>query len=103
MEPDRSSGRGVSLSYLLEEGRVTVASLTGRVGTYRMLIAPGRSVRAEELFRGGINAFVRFRVNHREVLRKVKGMSHHWVIGIGDVSDELVEFCQMTGIREVLV
>jgi hypothetical protein len=30
-------------------------------------------------------------------------MSHHWVIGMGDVSNELVEFCQMAEVREVLV
>jgi L-arabinose isomerase len=103
VEPDRSSGRGVSLSYLLKEGQVTVASLTGRGGTYRMLIAPGKSVRAQELFHGGINSFVKFRVNHRDFLQKIKGMSHHWVIGMGDVSNELVEFCQMAEVREVLV
>jgi L-fucose isomerase-like protein len=102
LEPDRASGKGVSVVYQVRPGPVTIASLTGRRGTYRMLIAPGESIRAREVFHGGIVANVRFRVNHREVLKKAKGMSHHWVLGIGDVSRELEEFCEMTGIRAVV-
>ena len=103
LEPDRASGKGVSVVYQVREGPVTIASLTGRRGSYRMLIAPGESIRAKEVFHGGVVANVRFRVNHREVLRKVKGMSHHWGLGVGDVSAELSEFCEMTGIRAVVV
>jgi L-arabinose isomerase len=103
LEPDRASGKGVSVVYQVRPGAVTVASLTGRRGTYRMLIAPGQSVRAKEVFHGGIVANVRFRVNHREVLDKARGMSHHWMLGMGDVSRELAEFCEMTGIRAVVV
>jgi len=103
-EADRSPrGRGVSIVYEIEHGPVTVASLTGRRGSYRMLIAPGESIPAREVFHGGIFANVRFRANHREVLQKAKGMSHHWLLGIGDVSGELVEYCEMSGIKPVVV
>jgi len=103
LEPDRASGKGVSVVYQVRPGPVTVASLTGRRGSYRMLIAPGESIEAKEVFHGGIVANVKFRVNHREVLQKAKGMSHHWMLGVGDVSTELSEFCEMTGIRAVIV
>ena len=103
LEPDRASGRGVSVVYQVRPGSVTVASLTGRRGSYRMLIAPGESIRAKEVFHGGVVANVRFRVNYRDVLQKAKGMSHHWAVGVGDVSTELSEFCEMAGIRAVVV
>jgi hypothetical protein len=77
-EYDRPSGKGVSVVYQVRSGRVTVASLTGRRGSYRMLIAQGETIRAKEAFHGGVVANVRFRANHREVLQKARGMSHHW-------------------------
>jgi L-arabinose isomerase len=70
---------------------------------YRMLVAPGESIRAREVFHGGIVANVRFRVNHREVLRKARGMSHHWMVAAGDVSRELSEFCEIAGIKAVVI
>jgi len=104
LEPDRSpSGRGVSVVYQFKPGPVTVASLTGRRGTYRMLVASGESIRAREVFHGGIVANVRFRVNHREVLRNARGMSHHWMVAVGDVTKELAEFCEIIGIKAVVI
>jgi L-arabinose isomerase len=102
-EPDRSSGRGVSVVYQVKPGPVTVASLTGRRGSYRMFIANGESIRAREVFHGGVVASVRFRCPHNEVLRKARGMSHHWLLGIGDVSRELIEYCEMVRIKTVVV
>jgi L-arabinose isomerase len=104
LEPDRSPlGQGVSVVFQFKPGPVTIASLTGRRGTYRMLVAPGESIRAREVFHGGIVANVRFRVNHREVLRKARGMSHHWMVAAGDVSKELSEFCEIAGIKAVVI
>ncbi len=103
LEPDRSSGRGVSVVYQVKPGPVTVASLTGRRGSYRMFIAPGQSIRAEEVFHGGVVANVKFRAPYREVLEKARGMSHHWLLGIGDVSRELIEYCEIAGIKTVVV
>lgn len=106
LEPDRASGRGVSLVYNVRPGPVTIASLTGRRGTYRMLIASGESIKPnkqQEVFHGGIVANVRFKVRYDEFLRKAQGMSHHWMVGFGDVSAELFEYCEMSGIKPVLV
>jgi L-arabinose isomerase len=103
LEPDRASGKAVSVVYQVKLGPVTIASLTGRRGSYRMLIASGESIPAKEVFHGGVVANVRFKINHRAVLEKAKGMSHHWVLGIGDISTELAEFCEITGIRAVVV
>jgi len=102
-ETDRVSKKGVSVVYQVRPGPVTIGSLTGRRGSYRMLIASGESFPAEEVYHGGVVANVRFKVNHREVLRKAKGMSHHWGLGLGDVSAELIDFCEMTGIESVAV
>ena len=103
LEPDRSSKKGVSVVFNVKPGPVTVASLTGRRDTYRMLIAPGESIPSRDLFHGGIVANVRFRVGWREMLRRASGMSHHWMVGQGDVSEELKDYCEMVGIRPVLV
>lgn len=102
LQPDRSSRRGVSVVYQVRPGPVTIASLTGRRGTYRMLIATAESINAREVFHGGVVANVKFAANHQEFLRKARGMSHHWILGLGDVSRELVEFCEMTEIRSVV-
>jgi len=104
LEPDRSPmGRGVSVVFQIRHGPVTIASLTGRRGSYRMMIAPGESISAPEVFHGGIVANVRFRTNHRQVIDQANGMSHHWMLGIGDVSEELVEYCEMSGIKPVRI
>jgi L-arabinose isomerase len=104
LEPDRSpSGGGVSVVFQVRTGPVTIASLTGRRGSYRMMIAPGESIQAPEVFHGGIVANVKFRVNYHQVLDKADGMSHHWMLGLGDVSSELMEYCRMTGIKPVFV
>ncbi len=68
-----------------------------------MLIAAGENIEAKQVFHGGIVANVRFRLPCRAVLEKARGMSHHWILGLGDVSTELVEFCNMTGIRSVVI
>jgi hypothetical protein len=68
-----------------------------------MLIAPGQSIGAPEVFHGGTVANVRFRVGYREFLHRAKGMSHHWMVGLGDVSTELVEYCEISGIKPELV
>jgi len=83
LEPDRSPmGRGVSAVYQIRPGQVTIASLTGRRGSYRMMIAPRESIRAPQVFHGGIVANVRFRTNYRQ---------------------ELVEYCRISGIKSVTV
>ena len=102
LQPDRASKKGVSLVYQVRRGPVTIASLTGRRDTYRMLITAGESIDAKEVFHGGVVANVRFKVHWREFLRKAEGMSHHWMLGLGDVAEELEEFCGMTGICPVV-
>ncbi len=102
LQPDRSSHKGVSLVYQVKPGPVTIASLTGRRDSYRMLIAAGESIDAREVFHGGVVANVRFKVHWREFLRKAEGMSHHWMLGVGDVSEQLEEYCEMTGIKPVI-
>ena len=103
LEPDRASRKGVSVTYQVRPGPVTIASLTGRRDSYRMFVATGESISAREVFHGGVVANVKFKVNHTEVLRKARGMSHHWMVAVGDVSDDVVEYCEMSGIRTVVV
>jgi hypothetical protein len=68
-----------------------------------MMIAAGESIEAPHVFHGGIVANIKFHVNHRQVLDEAVGMSHHWMVGLGDVSRELVEYCKMTRIQPVQV
>lgn len=104
LERDRSpSGKGVSVVFRIRKGPVTIASLTGRRDSYRMMIATGENIEAREVFHGGVVANVKFRINHRQVLDQAVGMSHHWMLGLGDVSRELLEYCKMTGIKPVQV
>jgi len=104
LERDRSpSGKGVSVVFRIRKGPVTIASLTGRRDSYRMMIAAGENIDARDVFHGGVVANVKFRLNHREFLDRAVGMSHHWVLGLGDVSRELLEYCKMTGIKPVQV
>ena len=68
-----------------------------------MLIAAGESIKAREVFHGGVVANVRFKLPWREALRRAEGMSHHWMLGLGDVSEQLEEFCEMAGIKPVVI
>jgi len=104
LERDRTPlGKGVSVVFRIRKGPVTIASLTGRRDSYRMMIAAGENVEAREVFHGGVVANVKFHVNHRLVLDQAVGMSHHWMLGFGDVTNELLEYCKMTGIKPVVI
>lgn len=100
LSPVRLANKGVCVLFPGRPGEVTMVNLVGRKGTYRMCVVGGEAVKTEMVFAGN-PARVRLPVNTREFLRIIarEGFGHHWMIGYGDVREELVEFCGLTGLR----
>jgi L-fucose isomerase-like protein len=104
LEPVRLANKGVCVLFPGRPGEVTLVNLVGRKGTYRMCIVGGEAVKTEMVFPGN-PVRVRLPVNTEEFLKIIsrEGFGHHWMIGYGDLREELVEFCGLTGLRCVSI
>jgi len=98
--PVRLANEGVCVLFPGKPGKVTMVNLVGRKGTYIMCVGGGEAVKTEMVFAGN-PVRVRLPVNTQELLKIIarEGFGHHWMIGYGDVKEELVEFCALTGLR----
>ena len=100
LKPVRLANKGVCVLFPGKPGKVTMVNLVGRKGTYRMCVVGGEAVKTEMVFAGN-PVRVRLPVNTQELLKIIarEGFGHHWMIGYGDVKEELAEFCALTGLR----
>lgn len=100
LESVRLADKGVCVLFPGRPGKVTMVNLVGRKETYRMCVVGGEAVKTEMVFAGN-PVRVRLPVNTEEFLKLVarEGFGHHWMIGYGDVKEELAEFCGLTGLR----
>jgi L-arabinose isomerase len=93
----------------MKSGPVTLANISGRPGSYRMLVATARSVEMDpdEWSKiGGIVAGIQFDENVRSIMDRViqeEGVDHHWVIVLGDHKQELIQLCDLLDIRPVVL
>ncbi len=104
LEPVRLANEGLCVLFPGRPGKVTLVNLVGRKGTYRMSIVKGEAVRTELVFPGNPVKVV-LPVSVDEFLETVarEGIGHHWMVGYGDVSSELVQLGQLLGIKTVLI
>jgi len=102
--PVRLANRGVCVLFPSKTGKVTMVNLVGRMDTYRMCVVVGEAIPTEMVFPGN-PIRVRIPVTIEEFLDVVadEGFGHHWMIGYGNVSRELVELGSLVGIKMVLL
>lgn len=102
LSPVRLANKGTSVLFPAKPGEVTLVNLVGRKDTYRMCIAEGEAVKTEMVFAGN-PARVKFPIPVNEFLEIVaeNGFGHHWMIGYGNVKEELEDFCRLVGLRYV--
>ena len=99
IHPDFETGKGIAV-YFPERipGEVTVASMHGSRKGYRMFITKGKALDTNLMkhYEGNpIN--IEFAFNIRDMFKEIAygGFGHHWSIGYGNHTDELVELCEL--------
>jgi len=104
LSPVRLANRGVSVLFPAKPGKVTLVNLVGRKDTYRMCIIEGEAVKTEMVFAGN-PVRVKFPIPVNKFLEIVaeNGFGHHWMIGYGEVKEELKDFCKLVGLRYVSI
>jgi len=102
LAPVRLAHRGVCVLFPSRPGIVTLLNLVGRKDTYRMFVFTGRAVPTKMVFPGN-PIRVKLPISTDEFLGKVAryGFGHHWMIGYGDVSEELLMLGHLLGIQTV--
>ncbi len=99
---------GIAVDMELRQGRVTLAKLAGPVaGEFKMVIAKGEVIQSQftEPARNGQFATIRLDAPVKRVVDVFIKTSagHHIAIGQGDISEELVELCNMMRIEAVSI
>ncbi len=96
----RLMDRGVVSLYPGAPGRVTMANLCGRKGSYRLAVYTGEAVPTDMVF-PGIPVKVRLDVSVDDFLRETArhGAGHHWMIAYADLGAALRSFAQMTSLK----
>jgi len=104
LSPVRLANKGVCVLFPAKPGPVTLVNLVGRKDTYRMCIVKGEAVKTEMVFAGN-PVRVRFPIPVNKFLDIVaeNGFGHHWMIGYGDVKEELEDFCKLVGLRYISI
>jgi L-arabinose isomerase len=100
---------GLFVQFPIKSGPVTLANISGRPGSYRMLVATARSIEMspdEWSKMGGIVAAIQFDESARSIMDRViqeEGIDHHWVTVLGDLKQQLVQLCYLLDIRPVVL
>ncbi len=100
LERVRLMEHGVAAHYSGVPGRVTLANLCGRKGTYRLTRYTGEAVPTGMVF-PGIPVKVRLDVPLEQFLTETAdfGTGHHWMVAYGDLSRPLQQFARMTRLK----
>lgn len=102
LQPVRLANNGVCIRYAAKTGPITYVNFVGRKGNYRLCAIEGEAVHTGMVFEGNP---LRFELN--SPLKKIwgaageHGFGHHWMTAYGHVSQALVEFCKLAGVKGV--
>lgn len=100
LSPVRLLNQGVCVLFPAQTGIVTLVNLVGRKGTFRMSAITGEAIECGMEFPGN-PLKVRFQRSLDEINESIasKGIGHHWMVGYGDVRNELEYFCSLNNIQ----
>jgi len=102
LAPVRLAHSGVCVLFPSRPGTVTLLNLVGRRDTYRMFVIRGQALPTKMVFPGN-PIRIKMPISTGEFLQEVArhGFGHHWMIGYGDVSVELLQLGRLLGIQTV--
>jgi len=96
---------GTCVGFSVRPGKVTVARLNGRKGTYRMHVTRGDVIRHEAgagKTEKGIEEWASAILKIPDIKSFIKNsIAHHYVLAHGDVESELEELCSLLGIPKI--
>ena len=102
-----SEETGVIVFSAVKPGTVTLATVWGRREHYKMCISKAQTMKLTQddvdRYGGGIVAKLKFNANAKALVDKMMnlGMDHHMMLALGDVTEELTEFCKMVKIEPI--
>lgn len=106
IENFRTEDKGLMNQFPLKPGRVTIARIgeTRDSNGFRMLIATGEAVETKQILRAN-PLRVRFDAPMDRVKKTLiyQGFEHHFSVIHGEVTEELLNFCQLLNIEPVLL
>ncbi|MHA1688774.1 MAG: hypothetical protein ACTSYC_10010 [Promethearchaeota archaeon] len=95
----RLANKGTCVLFPSRPGKVTMANLVGRKGTYRMAVLEGIALETELIFPGN-PIKVKLPISIQDFLNVVEevGLGHHWVIAYGFHRSKLMRLASLLGI-----
>ncbi len=99
LAPVRLAETGVCTRFLMKTGKVTAVNICGHGEQLRMAVMVGDAIPCGMEFPGN-PMVVRFEKDVEQINEEImaNGIGHHWMIGYGDYSEELKNFCRIQGI-----
>lgn len=96
--------RGITVEFPLKPGDITITRLTYKEDSYRMLITKAEAEDTKMTLKGN-TLLVKFHKDGRAVLNTIinEGFEHHFCINYGNITDKLIELCNLLDIEPVLV
>ena len=96
LAPVRLAETGVCTRFLMKTGKVTVVNICGHGEQLRMAVMVGDAIPCGMEFPGN-PMVVRFEKDVEQINEEImaNGIGHHWMIGYGDYSAELKNFCRI--------
>jgi L-fucose isomerase-like protein len=97
--------RGVIIFSAVKPGTVTLATVWGRDRKYKMSILKGEAVKLSkadiERYGGGLVAKIKFGTPAKKIVDRMirLGVDHHLMLALGDLTEDLTEFCRITNIQ----
>lgn len=100
----RLMGKGVVSLYPARPGKVTMANLCGKKGSYRLTYCVGQAVETEMVF-PGIPVKVQLPCSIRSFLGQTAdfGTGHHWMIAYGDMSGQFRAVTRFLGLKRLQI
>lgn len=104
LEHVRLMDQGVVSLYTAAPGRVTIANLCGRKGTYRLTCCTGEAVPTGMVF-PGIPVKVKLDAPMDAFLHETAafGTGHHWIVAYGDLGDALRIFARFADLKPLFL
>jgi len=96
----RLAKKGLCVLFPSKPGKVTMANLVGRKGTYRMGIIEGNAIQTDMVFPGN-PIRIQLPISIRQYLDVIEefGLGHHWIIAYGNHSRSLKLMASILGIN----
>ena len=84
-------GAGMNYELIVKPGAATIAHIMEGVEGYRLLITPCESLNHKKFNYDELHAFVKVKKPVKEYLEEIFefGVSHHCILGMGDITEEL--------------